>query len=144
MPNLTSIPWIPPGSDAAKTVHDLLAEFIRTDVGKKYASKVIFNYVPVEKKDTSDKAASLPALRVKAMMFKFYSVERSYEGGFKAMEAFRVWEKALAFVNDGAPASAGAGVLPSWVCSPLPPAWRLPFTFISCEGAPARNSTTMP
>jgi hypothetical protein len=107
-----------PGSDAAKTVHDLLAEFVRTDVGKKYASNVIFNYVPVEKKDISDKekhkdgggnvAASLPALRVKVMVFKFYSVERSYEGGFKAMESFRVWDEALAFVNDGAPASAGA------------------------------------
>merc|ERR1711871_1898798 len=101
-------------SNSGKSVHELLAEFVHTDVGKKYVSKVIFNRVPEEEEEeegttggVENSAAPLETLHVKAMVFKFYSLERSFEGGFDAMEAFRLWDKALTFINDGAPSSAG-------------------------------------
>ena len=97
-------------SNSGKSVHELLAEFVHTDVGKKYVSKVIFNRVPEEEEEEEEEgttggvensAATLETLHVKAMVFKFYSLERSFEGGFDAMEAFRSKRaKALQRTND--------------------------------------------
>lgn len=94
-----------PVSNSAKSVHHLLAEFLQSSAGKKYRSRTIFNRVPASLggDDTEDSEK----LRVVAMIFKFYSTERSYEGGFKAMAASHLWDKALEFVNHDAPQSAG-------------------------------------
>ena len=78
----------------------LLYQFVTKDpIGKRFKSYVLFDRVPSGLKDDVAKIIGLVAM--------FYSVERSYVGGFPAMTTYKQWDELMAFVNQDAPASAG-------------------------------------
>ncbi len=101
------------------SVHALLAEFLADDseLGAPYQSYVIFEDIPWIKTKTTVRTRSGGSKTVTqttidkdalvvCLMIRFFSTERIYEGGFKAMEAAREWDKAIDVLRKVAPLEA--------------------------------------
>jgi hypothetical protein len=83
-----------------KSLEYLLYEFITEDtIGKNFKSYVLFNSIPTGKRNDRSKVIAIVSM--------FYSIERSFIGGFPAMSAYSKWDELIHYVNEEAPANAG-------------------------------------
>jgi len=87
-------------TDTQQSIAYLLYRWTVTDtIGKRFKSYVIYDSIPTGLEGDPSKVLVIVSM--------FYSIERSYEGGFQAMTSYAKWDKLLSFVNEDAPKSTG-------------------------------------